>query len=397
MNESQTGAAASQPPAWGAVVSMGLGIFGLVTAEFLPASLLTPMAGDLAVTEGMAGQAVTATAVVAFFTSLLLASVIRNIDRRHVLLTLSALLVASNLLAAFAPNLTILLIARVFLGVALGGFWTMSTAIAMRLVPEKSVPRALSIIVAGVSGATIFAAPVGSFLGAVIGWRNVFILAAGLGLLAFVVQFATLPKMPPRGRASIKTIGVLLARPSVSFGLLAATLVFGGHFALFTYLRPFLETVTLVDINTISAILLGFGIANIAGTFLGGFLVERSLRLTLIAAPLTMTVLGAGLLLSGTMAFPTAILAAAWGLAFGTVPVAWSSWLARTTPDEAETAGGLLVASINFAIASGAAAGGAIYDTSGAPNVLASATAILLLAALFITLSIRPRPAMAAA
>ncbi|MDX5431977.1 MAG: MFS transporter, partial [Halomonas sp.] len=115
-------------PAWGAVISMALGVFGLVTAEFLPASLLTPMAADLGVTEGMAGQAVTVTAAVALLTSLLISTATRRIDRRHVLLGFSMLLVASNLMVAFAPNLTVLLIGRVLLGMALGGFWTMSIA-----------------------------------------------------------------------------------------------------------------------------------------------------------------------------------------------------------------------------------------------------------------------------
>ncbi|WP_277987334.1 MFS transporter [Billgrantia tianxiuensis] len=120
---------------------MALGVFGLVTAEFLPASLLTPMAADLGVTEGMAGQAVTVTAAVALLTSLLISTATRRIDRRHVLLGFSMLLVASNLMVAFAPNLTVLLIGRVLLGMALGGFWTMSIATMMRLVPEDLVPR----------------------------------------------------------------------------------------------------------------------------------------------------------------------------------------------------------------------------------------------------------------
>ena len=58
-------AVAPAKPAWRAVYSLGLGVFGLITAEFLPASLLTPMAASLGVSEGMAGQAVTATALVA--------------------------------------------------------------------------------------------------------------------------------------------------------------------------------------------------------------------------------------------------------------------------------------------------------------------------------------------
>lgn len=395
MNEPRHGKPRAE---WGAVFSMGLGVFGLVTSEFLPASLLTPMAADLNITEGMAGQAVTATAAVALVTSLLLSTVIRGADRRNVLLILSLFLIASNLLVAFAPNLPLLLLGRVLLGISLGGFWTMATALAMRLVPEENVPRALSIIFAGVSGATVLAAPVGSFLGEIIGWRSVFLIAAALGLLALAVQFATLPKLTPNGRSSLRTIGEVLSRPKVGLGMIAVTFVFTGHFAFFTYIRPFLETVTQVDIGTVSIILLGFGIANFAGTFLAGPLIVRSLRLTMIASPLLMGLLGAGLVLSGTVMLPTAAMVAVWGFAFGVVPVAWSTWLTRTTPDQAETAGGLLVAGINLAIATGAAAGGAIFDASGATSVFMASSITLFAAALLILLAIRrPRSALATA
>jgi len=57
-------ATAERPAAWPAVVSLGLGIFTLVASEFLPASRLSPIAADLGVTEGVAGQLVTATSVI---------------------------------------------------------------------------------------------------------------------------------------------------------------------------------------------------------------------------------------------------------------------------------------------------------------------------------------------
>ncbi|KGM33976.1 MFS transporter, partial [Inquilinus limosus] len=296
----RTGAApAREEPAWGAVFSMTLGVFGLVTAEFLPASLLTPMAADLGVTEGLAGQAVTATAVVALVTSLLVSAATRRIDRRHVLLAFSILLTVSNLLVAFAPGLPALLLARVVLGVALGGFWTMAAATVMRLVPDALIPRALSLLFSGVSAATVAAAPLGSYFGDIIGWRGVFLIAAALGLLALAVQVATLPRMAPNTRTSLRTLVEVLARPQVGFGMLAVLLVFTGHFAFFTYIRPFLETVTGVGITGVSGILLGFGIANFLGTFLGGFLLERSMRLTMMLMPLTMGILGLGLVAVG--------------------------------------------------------------------------------------------------
>ena len=385
-----------EKPAWGAVFSLTLGVFALVTAEFLPASLLTPMAATLGVTEGLAGQAVTATAAVAMVTSLLIATLTRNIDRRRVLLAFSVLLIASNLLVAYAPSLAAVLAGRVLLGIAIGGFWTMSAATAMRLVPEAMVPRALSLMFSGVSLATIAAAPLGSYFGALIGWRQVFVLAVGLGVLALLWQLATLPRMPPKGGTSLRTLIDVLQRPGMGRGMLACLLVFTGHFAFFTYLRPFLEGVTGMGINGLSAILLGFGVANFLGTSLASILLERSLRLTLLAMPLLMALIGFALVMLGRVPVAHAVLVSLWGMAFGAVPVAWSTWITRTVPDEAESGGGLIVAAVQLAITLGAAAGGAIFDMSGAKGVFAASALILVAATLLISLGLRTRMALAA-
>jgi len=388
---------AQDAPAWGAVFSMALGVFGLVTAEFLPASLLTPMAADLGVSEGQAGQAVTATAVVAFLTSLLISAATRRLDRRRLLLGLSVLLVGSNLLVAFASGYLLLLFGRVLLGVALGGFWSMSAAIAMRLVPEPLVPRALAMIFSGVSAATILAAPAGSYLGDVTGWRSVFLLTAGVAVVALVVQAATLPAMAPNGATHLRTLSEVLARPGIGRGMVAVMLVFTGHFAFFTYIRPFLETVTGVGIDTLAAILLGFGVANFVGTLLAGAAIERSLRLTLLFMPLLMGLLGLAFMGLGHEPTAVAAMVALWGLAFGAVPVAWSTWLTRTVPDQAESAGGLLVAAIQLAISIGAAAGGAVFDLSGATAVFGAAGLVLLLATAIILTGIGSRTVSATA
>lgn len=154
--------------AWMAVFSLAMGVFGLLTAEYLPASLLTPMAFDLGVSEALAGQAVTVTAVVAMFAGLSVPRLTRHFDRRVVLLAFTVLMIASNLLVALSSSLTVLLVMRILLGVALGGFWSMAAAVAMRLVPAKLVPRALSIIFSGIAIGTVVSVPLGSYLGGAI-------------------------------------------------------------------------------------------------------------------------------------------------------------------------------------------------------------------------------------
>ena len=376
-------------PRWGAVYALFFGVFALIATEFLPMSLLTPMAHDLGVSEGLAGQGVTATAVVALFTGLLIATLTRGIDRRHVLLSFSFLLIVSNLLVAFAVNFPMLVLGRLLLGVAIGGFWTMSAATAMRLVPAEDVPKALSMIFAGVSLATVVAAPLGSWLGAVIGWRMVFLSGAVFGFAGLIVQWVTLPSMVSNSTASLRTLFEVLLRPRVWQGIVCVALVFNGHFALFTFIRPFIEGTLGADVTWLTVFLLGFGVANFAGTLLAGPLLKRSLSITLVAMPLLAG--ASALALSGlnTASILSLVLVALWGMAFGGIPVAWTTWNTRVAPDEAESAGGLIVAAIQFAIALGAASGGILFESAGASGVYVYGGAVLLIAGALIALGVR--------
>ncbi|NHF72572.1 MFS transporter [Paracoccus xiamenensis] len=376
---------------WAGVVSMSLGVFALVTAEFLPASLLTPMASGLQISEGAAGQAVTATAIVALVTSLLISVVIGALNRRLVLIGFSLLLIVSNLIVAAAPGLTTILVGRILLGVALGGFWTLSTATVMRLVPTDAVPRALAIVFMGVSAATVVAVPVGSYLGALIGWRGVFVAASGLGVVAALIQFATLPSLPARNRRSLNVLLDVMRRPGIGIGMLAVLLVFAGHFTFFTYIRPFLEDVTHVQVAGVTAILFAFGIANFIGTYLVAYVIEHSLRFALLLMPMVMVVLALSLSAFGGIPALDAALIAIWGLVFAGVPVSWSTWITRTLSDEAETGGGLIVAAINLAIAIGAGFGGFLLETVGSRGVFAASGAICLIATVIILARVKAK------
>ncbi|BBP59368.1 MFS transporter [Pseudomonas sp. St316] len=376
-------------PAWMAVFSLAMGVFGLLTAEYLPASLLTPMAIQLGVSEALAGQAVTVTAVVALFAGLLVPGLTRSIDRRWVLLGFSMLMIVSNLLVAFSSSLTLLLVMRILLGIALGGFWSMAAAVAMRLVPAALLPRALSIIFSGIAVGTVVAVPLGSYLGELYGWRSAFIAAAAVGTVTLVFQSLTLPPLAPRQPARLRTVFEVLRRPGIALSMLGCVLVHSGHFALFTYIRPFLESTTGVDPLGLSLMLLGFGVANFIGTLLSGWLLERSPKGVLVLMPTLVGLAALGLVLLPASVPGQAVLLAVWGMAFGGVPVAWSNWVARAVPDQAESAGGMVVASVQSAIAAGAAGGGLMFSFSGIAGVFVAAAVLMFLAALLIALRVR--------
>lgn len=376
-------------PAWMAVFSLAMGVFGLLTAEYLPASLLTPMASDLGVSEALAGQAVTVTAVVALFAGLLVPGLTRGLDRRQVLLGFSVLMIASNLLVGLSSGLEFMLVMRVLLGIALGGFWSMAAAVAMRLVPATSVPRALSIIFSGIAVGTVVSVPLGSYLGGLYGWRSAFFVAAAVGTLILMFQWFTLPAMAPRKMLRTASVLRLLRRPGITIGMLGCVLAHTGQFALFTYIRPALESVAHIDVDRLSLMLLGFGVANFVGTLLASWLIERSLRVTLALMPALVGLAAFGMIMLPVELPGLMLLVAFWGLAFGGVPVAWSNWVARAVPDQAETAGGMVVAAVQSSIATGAALGGLVFGTSGVTGVFMTAGAVMLLAALVIAIWVR--------
>jgi len=158
-------AAQHAPAAWGAVFALALAAFALVASEFMPVSLLSPIAADLRISEGQAGQAIAVSGAFALATSLCIARLAGRLDRKVLLLGLCLTMIVSGTIAACAPNYAVFMAGRAFIGVAIGGFWSLSAATAMRLVPDHLVPRALAIVNGGNALATVVAAPAGSFLG----------------------------------------------------------------------------------------------------------------------------------------------------------------------------------------------------------------------------------------
>lgn len=375
--------------AWSGVFALALGAFALVASEFMPVSLLTQVASDLHVSEGQAGQAISVSGAFALVTSLSVASLAGKLDRKLLLLALTLMMIVSGTVAAFAPNYAMFMVGRAFIGVAIGGFWSMSAATAMRLVPVDQVAKALAIVNGGNALATVVAAPLGAFLGAVVGWRGAFFCVVPVAAIALGWKMLSLPAMPGKRKQPSGNAFTLLQRPPVALGMAAVSIFFMGQFALFTYLRPFLETVTHTGVTVTSLMLLLIGVAGFVGTTLIGSLLKNKLYRTLIIIPVIMAGIAVALIAFGNAVSVTAVLLGIWGLVATSAPVGWWTWLARTLPDDAEAGGGLMVAVVQLAIASGAGIGGLLFDRHGYQATFGASAAILLVAAIFAVLAAR--------
>ena len=317
-------------------------------------------------------------------TSLSISWLARTLDRKLLLLALAGLMAVSGLIVGLAPDYQTYMVGRALIGVVIGGFWAMSASLTMRLVPARTVPKALSVIFGAVSIALVIAAPLGSFLGGIIGWRNVFNAAAVMGVLCIIWVWKALPSLPGEAAHHKQNMFSLLKRPGVLAGMTAIFMAFAGQFAFFTYIRPVYMTMAGFDVDGLTLVLLSFGIASFVGTSLSSQFLKRSLKVALAGAPLVLAVSATVLVLWGSDKWVASAIAVIWGFAFALVPVGWSTWITRSLADQAEKAGSIQVAVIQLANTCGAAVGGVALDHLGLTSPLVISGTLMLLTALLV-------------
>ncbi|MEU3523536.1 MFS transporter [Streptomyces sp. NPDC038707] len=356
--------------------------FAVVTTEMLPVGLLTSLGAGLDVSAGTAGLAVTLPGLVAAVAAPLLPVAVRRADRRTVLCALLLLLAAANLLTALAPAFPVVLVARLLVGVCMGGVWAVAAGLGARLLPGPSAGRATALVFSGIAVASVLGVPAGTFLGAAAGWRAAFAAMTGCALLVAAGLAVVLPPLPAEGAVRLGAFPRLLGAARVRRLLATIALLVTGHFAAYTYVRPVLERVPGTGPGLVGTLLLGYGLAGVAGNFAGGALAARRPRgaLRLIA-----TVLGAVVLLlapAGGSTAGSAALLLVWGLAYGGVSVSGQRALAAAAPEAPEAASALFAGVFNAAIALGALAGGRLADGPGPTAALVMGGVLAWLAAL---------------
>lgn len=380
-NESRTPQASA---AWGGVLSMALCVAMLIASEFMPVSLLTPMAEGLRATEGQTGQAISISGLFAVAASLLVTTLAGRLNRKWVLVGLTALMLLSLVLVAAAPSFAVLMAGRALLGICIGGFWALATAVIMRLVPAADVPRALALMYGGQAIAAAFAAPVGSYIGGLFGWREVFWALTPIVAANLVWHVAALPSLPAGERQDFGAMLRLLKRRSFLMGLTASMLSWGSAFTMFTYLRPFLERVTGADVTTLSVLLLVLGCAGFVGTWASGRFLMGSVAPLLKLPALVMGGCTLGLLLLGDSPLAAGLLLALWGAMNTAMSVIWMTWMSQTADDAPEAGGSLMVAAVQTSILLGSVVGGWLLDglsiqATFTGSVVLAAAAVLLI------------------
>jgi predicted MFS family arabinose efflux permease len=350
--------------------------------ETLPVGLLPRIATGLHVPLGLAGLMVLVPGFSAAVSAPLFFLGSGRFNRRTVILVLGLTVLLSNVIVAVAPNFVLALIARLLFGATLGAFWTVVSPVGPKLVGPGGGTRAITIIAAGISGGTIVGLPAGQFLGALVGWRLTFAIAAAATLLAVVVQAVVLPGIPPDGRTSLGDLVAVVRRRAARLGMAAGAVAFVGQFTAWTYITPFLMDQTQLSSGVISMLYVIYGCAGIAGSVAAGSLFRHGVIGSFAGAAAVVSVLIVGLASVGSFPSLAGVLVAMWGLFWGVVNPGTLVWILDAAPDTPEAASAVNVTNLQVALAVGSGLGSVLVSSTTLQVVFRTAGLIIFGSAL---------------
>lgn len=357
--------------------------FTVLTTEFVIVGLLPSIARDLHVSIPQAGLLVTLFAfTVAAFGPFLTAWFAR-FERRKLFISVLLMFGLSNTLAALAPDIWVMAVARLIPALGLPVFWALASETAVDIVGPQHAGRAIARIGFGIVCATVFGIPVGTLISDMFGWRSAFAILAVIAFAKALLLFVYLPKTSLHlHQVSFRSQFKILRSPLMQGHVLLSILVFSGMFTAYTYLADILERLAGFDGTLVGWCLMGFGAVGLLGNSLGGRAVDRH--------PLIASMVFCLFMIGGMVALVPSIhstwgLAAAmgiWGITQAALFLVSHVRLMKAAPEAPAFAASLNIAGANLGIGLGAMVGGRVIDTLGLGNVGFAAAGFILVSIL---------------
>ncbi|ASR49456.1 MFS sugar transporter [Paenibacillus kribbensis] len=352
------------------LLALAVSAFAIGTTEFISVGLLPLIAQDLHISVTMSALTVTLYALGITIGAPVLTSLTSSVPRKTLLLWIMIVFIIGNSLAAVSGGIVLLLIARVISAFSHGVFMSIGSTIAADLVPDDRRASAISIMFSGLTVATVTGVPLGTYVGQQWGWRAAFMAIVVVGIVALIANLLLLPSTLRKGnKTPFREQVKLVANGRLLLAFIITALGYGGTFVVFTYLSPLLHDITGFKPNTVTFILLLYGIAIAIGNVIGGKAANRKPLSALFYMFLIQAVVL--FLLLFTVPFKTAGLITIFFmglLAFMNVPglQIYVVMLAeRFAPKAVDVASAVNIAAFNAGIAIGAYAGGLVTDSLG--------------------------------
>ncbi|MET3203862.1 UNVERIFIED_ORG: putative MFS family arabinose efflux permease [Arthrobacter sp. UYEF13] len=305
----------------GALIVLAAIGFTAITTELLPSGLLPQISADFRVSEATAGYLTAGYAAIIVVTVIPLSLLLSRVPRHYLLIALILFFAASNALVAIVSDFGAAMGSRMVGGIAHGLLWSAMAPFVARIVPAHKVGKALAIVFSGNSLRLAIGAPVGTALGNVVGWRAAFLVLAASGVVLALLAVWLLPPVRRIPDAAHPSIRKAIGQPGVKTVAVAWPLMLMAHFALFTYIAPFLREVRLPDFSIPLSISV-LGVAGLVGIWIAGVTVDSRPRRWLLITVAGVVVSVALLPLVGSvlpaLALPvTLVLMLVWGTGIG--------------------------------------------------------------------------------
>ncbi|HZQ81843.1 MAG TPA: MFS transporter [Gaiellaceae bacterium] len=351
----------------GALAALCLATFAYVTTESIPVGLLPQLSHSLHHSRSATGYLVTGYAAVVVVGSVPLALVTRRYSRRLLLLASLAVFVVGAAAGAAAQSYTVLLATRMAIAVSHCVFWAVIAATGAALVPPERRGRALGIVFAGASLASVVGVPGVTWLGQQTSWRVSTLAASGLGLVALAAIYALVPAVPAESERDATARHASRVRYAFTISALGFAIV--GAFALLTYITVFLSTLGGLPNSAISPVLLGSGATGAIGVYAASHFTTEHARATMAAGVAGLAVVLLALAAFARHGVADVVLFCCFGFALSTLAVGVQARVLDTAPGNINVASAGNSAMFNVGIGGGALLGGLLLEGPGVRSI----------------------------
>lgn len=375
------------------LLALATGAFGIGTTEFSPMGLLPVIARGVDVSIPAAGMLISAYAVGVMVGAPLMTLLLSHRARRNALIFLMAIFTLGNVLSAISPDYTTLMLSRILTSLNHGAFFGLGSVVAASVVPRHKQASAVATMFMGLTLANIGGVPAATWLGETIGWRMSFMATAGLGVIAMIGLFFSIPKGEAGERPDVRKELAVLMRPQVVSALLTTVLGAGAMFTLYTYISPVLRSITHATPVFITGMLVLIGVGFSIGNYLGGRLADRSVNGTLKGFLLLLMAIMLAIPLLARSELGAAIGMVVWGAATFAVVPPLQMRVMRVASEAPGLSSSVNIGAFNLGNALGAAAGGAVISGGlGYGFVPVMGAIVAGLALLLVLISARKQP-----
>ncbi|NVD98168.1 MFS transporter [Massilia sp. BJB1822] len=363
-----------------AIAVLAVAAFAIVTTEYLIVGLLPGLARDMRISISAAGQLVTLFAFTVMLFGPPLTVLLSHIERKRLFVGILLLFAAANALAAVAPNIWVLALARFIPALALPVFWGTASETAGQLAGPRHAGRAVSQVYLGISAALLFGIPLGTLASDVMGWRATFWGLSALSLSMALLMLVFMPTLAQPQRQRIGEQVRIFRDPRFVANVALSVLVFTAMFAAYTYLADMLERIAGVPSSQVGWWLMGFGAVGLLGNWLGGRYVDRN---PLRASALFTALLGVAMALCVPLAHAHGWLGvslALWGIAYTALFPICQVRVMKAASHAQALAGTMNVSAANAGTGLGAILGGVAIQQWGLASIGYVAAGVALLA-----------------